>query len=390
MQVFKQIAFVVGMNTLALRSRVAASLVIVIGMGAVVAVTLSVFSLTAGLQKEMKHSTPSDTMIVLSQGAANEFSSSISRDNVPLIAEVPGIRQGTDGKPLVSAHIMTNYVTRKKSKGTRAMAILFGEAPNLLEMRPDIKLVAGRMFTPGRREVVVGDGALIHYEDVALGGQIMLQDGPWDVVGVINVPGPANDSFYTDIDTLMSALRRTSANSVMVRLTDSSKDTRERFIAALKSNPALSVDAQTAAAYGATYSKPLTAFYTFLAYGVGVIMGLGAIFAALNTMYAAVSARATEIATLRAIGFGAAPVVISIVTEALTLAVIGAVSGATIAWLLFDGYKQDMGPATITHAVTPGMVLAGVIIALIVGTIGALFPAIRAARLPVTTALQAR
>jgi putative ABC transport system permease protein len=193
-----------------------------------------------------------------------------------------------------------------------------------------------------------------------------------------------------DANTLMASLRRGTYNQVFARLDEGSKAAQDQFKAALKSNPALSVDVETEAENINRNLKNPTQFYAFLAYGVGAIMGLGVIFAALNTMYAAVSARLIEIATLRAIGFGATPVVISIVVEALALATLGAILGALIAWVGFNGRDQNYGPIAINLAVTPTMLAAGIGAALIVGAIGALFPAIRAARLPVATALQVR
>jgi putative ABC transport system permease protein len=386
----RQIISVIGMNTLALRGRIAASLVIVVGMTAVVAVALSIFSMAAGLQEMMRQGTAPDRMIVLSQGAANEFSSSVPRDSLSLISNAPGIRKGPDGKPVVSGELMSNYITKKKSNETQVFVLVNGVDPNILAMRPDIKLLQGRMFTPGRREVLAGKWAVAQFENIALGGQVVLQDGPWDVVGIVDGPGASGYVLYVDAETLLAALHRSAFGVVMARLEDSSEAVRTQFTTALKSNPALSVDVETEESYFARQIKGPSQFYALLAYGVGAIMGLGAIFGALNTMYAAVSTRVTEIATLRAIGFGPAAVVISIIVESLALAVLGAAAGALIAWVAFNGHKQDYGTIDVSLAVTPEMIAAAIGLALIVGTIGALFPAIRAARLPVTTALQGR
>jgi putative ABC transport system permease protein len=391
MSTTQQIAAVVGMNTRAMRSRVAASLVIVVGMAAVVAVALSIFSMSAGLRQMASRGASPDRMVIFSQGAIDGGPSNIPRDSLPIIADTPGIMKGPDGKPVVAGEVGANYLTRKKENGVDVYVILRGTNSNILTMRPDIKLIAGRMFTPGLREVIAGTGAVARFENVALGNQIILADGPWTIVGIISSSSSFADyALMADTNTLMASLRRGTYNDVFARLDPGTQAAQEQFKAALKSNPALSVDVETEADNINRNLKNPTRFYAFLAYGVGAIMGLGVIFAALNTMYAAVSARIIEIATLRAIGFGATPVVISIVVEALALATLGAIIGALIAWVGFNGRDQNYGPIAISLAVTATMVAAGIGAALIVGAIGALFPAIRAARLPVATALQVR
>lgn len=393
MSAMKQITAVVGMNTHAMRSRVVASLVVVIGMAAVVAVALSVFSMSAGLLQMNARSTAPDRMTIGGQGSVGGSGGQmpVQRDALPIIADMPGIKKGPDGKPLIYGNVSGNYLTRKKENGVDVFVGLNGVSPNILSVRPEIKITEGRMFTPGLHEVIAGKGAVARFENVALGNQIRLQDGPWTIVGIFDSAGSTMDyALLADSDTLMSSLRRTNYGAIFARLEEGTKAAQDAFKAAIKSNPAITVDVETERENRDRLSKSPTQFYAFLAYIVGGIMGLGATFGALNTMYAAVSTRTTEIATLRAIGFGAAPVVVSVVVEAVALSLFGAAIGAAIAWAIFNGRDQNFGTIAINQAVTPAMMATGIAVSLIVGLIGALFPAIRAARLPVATALQVR
>ena len=390
MSVLRQIARVVLMNLLSLRSRFAASMMIVVGMAAVVGVALSVFSMAAGLRAMMREGVDPARMIVLSQGAANENASSIPRDNVAIIADTPGVARGADGSALVSAQVNSNFVTRKRDTRGRAFATVYGWDPNIQDMVPKLTLLKGRMVTPGRHEIIAGKGAAGRLDGIELGGKVIFQDGAWEVVGIFDAPGGFNYVLVVDAETLRSALRRPAVSAVRVRLQDDSPGTREEFLTALQANPALKISAEPEETYVARQLGNAIQFYAFLAFGVGGIMGMGAIFAGLNTMYAAVAARRIEIATLRAIGFGAAPVAISVIVESLSLAGVGAIAGTLLAWLAFNGRSQDLGTFATSMQVTPGMVGAGLLFAAAIGLVGAIFPAIRAARLPVATALQVR
>jgi putative ABC transport system permease protein len=391
MSVIREAAAIVTMNTRAMRMRVAASLVVVVSMAAFVGVTLSIFSLSAGMSELIRQTSPTpDRMAVVSEGAIDGGPSNISREALAIIEATPGIKKDPDGRPMISGTVSTIYLTNKKSNGVEIYIGVTGVAPNILYRRPEVKIVEGRLFTPGLREFIAGKGAVSRFKNIELGKEVLLADGPWKIVGIFEGAGTSDYNIWTDSDTLANIIRRTSYSSIFVRLEEGTPEAQAAFKAALKSNPALSVDVETELQNRQRSSRNITEFYALLAYGVGAIMGLGAIVASLNTMYAAVSARTVEIATLRALGFSSMPVVISLVVEAVLLTFAGAMIGALMAWGVFNGREQNYGSLMIPQTFTAEMLAVAFGAALLVALIGALFPAIRAARLPVSVALMAR
>ncbi|HEY3517330.1 MAG TPA: ABC transporter permease [Gammaproteobacteria bacterium] len=392
MSVFKQISSVTSMNLLSMPQRIGSSSVIVVGIAGVVAVILSVFGLTRSLSNAVLATGSPDRAIVLRAGATGEFSSTLLVDAIATIKDAPGIARGDDGKPAATADFVAAVNLFRKEDGARAGLAVRGVDAAIMAVRPEIKLVDGRLFTPGLRELIVGRSALEEFKDVGIGDEVVLRDGRWTVVGVFESGRDANESsLMTDSATLLSAYQRTAVNSVTVRLT--SEAAFDEFKTVLTTNPTLSVSVERETDFYRRASQEANQIFGIVGIAVGVFMGLGAIFAALNTMYSAVSVRTREIATLRAIGFGAGSVVVSVLVEALVLALIGAVVGASIAWLLFNGNTVTLGDSTgsmvFEMQVTPGLLLLGVLLACSVGFIGGLLPAVRAARLPVATALRA-
>jgi len=390
--VLKQIASVTTMNLRSVPQRLGSSSVIVVGIAGVVAVLLSLFALTRSLSGAVLATGSPDRVIVLRAGATGEFSSTLLVDAVATIKDAPGIARTDDGKPAATADFVAAVNLLRKEDGARAGLAVRGVDPSVMAVRPEIKIVSGRSFTPGLRELIVGRSALGEFQNVAIGDEVLLRDGRWTVVGVFESGADANESgFMTDSATLLSAYQRTAVNSVTVRLT--SPDAYETLKTALTTNPTLSVSVERETDFYRRQSQEANQIFGLVGIAVGVFMGLGAIFAALNTMYSAVSARAREIATLRAIGFGATGVIASVLVEALILALIGAVVGAAISWLLFNGNTVNLGDSTgsivFKMQVTPALLLLGVLLACSVGLIGGLLPALRAARLPVATALRA-
>jgi putative ABC transport system permease protein len=260
-----------------------------------------------------------------------------------------------------------------------------------------VKLIEGRMFEPGKREIVVGKGARNEYGNAEIGKTIDVRDGPWQVVGVFDSGGDVHESeLWVDDGALREAMRSPGYfSSVVLRLADDKPETFQAFKDRVTQDPRFAVTPQREPDYYASRSKSLNAFITGLGYIVAAIMALGALFAALNTMYAAVATRSVEIATLRAIGFGALPVVISVMIEAQVLALIGGVIGAAIAYAGFNGFTvstlnfQTFSQVAFAFAVTPALLVQGVIWSIVIGFLGGLFPAVRAARLPVVDALRA-
>jgi putative ABC transport system permease protein len=266
-----------------------------------------------------------------------------------------------------------------------------GVGPQVLAVRPEIRLLEGRMFRPALHEVIVGRAAQKQFSGLEVGSRIAFRDGDWTVVGSFDGGGSHDSELFTDAETLLSAYRRNQFQSVTALL--ESSEAFEPFKAALTSNPSLSVEVMRESDYFAAQSKPLSRLLFFVAYVVGGIMAVGALSAALNTMYSAVSARAREIATLRAIGFGAGGIVVSVLCETLLLALTGAIAGVLAASLAFNGNTLSTiagGGTQIVYSViiTPGLIALGAAWACAIGVVGGLFAALRAARMPVATALR--
>ena len=252
-------------------------------------------------------------------------------------------------------------------------------------------MVEGRRFEPGLQEVIVGADALALFEGVSIGSNVRFRGSDWTIVGVFET-GDAHDSeLWVDLATAQAAFGRTGVSSVLVQL--ESADRFDAFAETLKDDPRLNVDVEREREHFSSQSEQFATLIGVLATVVGIIMGLGALFAALNTMYSAVSTRTTEIATLRALGFGSLPVTVSVIVESMALALLGGVAGAAISWLLFNGYSVSTLGAGFTQVafqfqVSPPLMLQGLLIALTLGFLGGLLPAIRAARVPVTVALR--
>jgi len=381
----------VGVSTLP--QRLGASSVIVIGIAGVVGVLVAMLAMGEGFQATLQQTGSNDTAIVLRGGSAAELNSVLERDNIAVIEEAPGVARGADGKPLASAEISVVANLPKKDDPTvDANVQLRGVGEEAWALRPNVKIIQGRRFKPGLRELVVGQGAMRQFAGLEVGRQLRLAGQEWTVVGEF-ASGDSHDSeLWGDMQTVASTYRRgSSAQSVTVRL--ASPQAFNTFKAALVSDPRLKVDVTTTREYFSKQSEGLTKVIRIVGITVGVIMAIGAIFGALNTMFAAVASRAREIATLRAIGFRGVPVVVSILLETMLLALLGGVLGGFITWLIFNGYTastlgSNFSQVVFQFKVSPQLLWTGIKWAMAIGFIGGLFPAVRAARLPVTTALR--
>jgi putative ABC transport system permease protein len=395
MTIFKQIAAVTAMNLRSLPARAQSSLVIVVGIAGVVAVLISVLSLSTGLTKTLSNTGRAERAIILYAGAQSEVESNFSRDAVLTLMDLPGIKKDAGGKAIASADALAAMWLAKSGTGELGSVTFRGVSGNPFAARPEIRIREGRPFQAGVRELIVGKSAQSKFKGLALGSRVISSDSEWLVVGVFESNGDAHESeLLADADTLLSAFHRTSFNSVTVWL--ESPAAFDTLKASVTTNPTLSMDVQRETAYYEQQSKRFGAFLSIVANVIGVVMAIGAIFGALNTMYSAVSARAVEIATLRAIGFGSAGVVVSVLVESLTLAIVGALVGAAIAWLFFNGNTVSTitggsGFSQVAFHLHIGwaLVAVGISWAGVVGLLGGLFPAVRAARLPVATALRA-
>lgn len=375
-----------------LPQRWGASMVIVIGIAGVVGVLVAMLAMGEGFQKTLQLTGSDDTAIVLRGGSQAETNSVISREQVPLISSLAGIAKGADGQPLVSPELsqVVNMVTR--SDGTDANAQLRGVGDAGWAIRPKLKVVEGRRFETGKRELVVGQGAQAQYVGLDVGSTVELANQDWTVVGKF-ASGDSHDSeLWADAQTLASTYQRTAYQSVTVKL--DGKDGFKAFKAAMAADPRLKLDVLTTADYYSKQSEGLTKLIRILGTVIGTIMAIGAVFGALNTMYAAVAGRAREIGTLRALGFRGLPVVVAVMLETMLLALLGGLLGGLVAWLVFNNYSVstlsgNFSQVVFQFRVSPELLWSGLKWALGIGLVGGLFPSLRAARLPVTEALRA-
>lgn len=394
MNVIRQICAVVAMNMRNLPQRFASSLVIVVGSAGVVAVLVAVLAMTAGMSKTLQGTGRADRAIVLRNGSASESGSALTRSAARVVLDAPGIKRDIAGAPLASAEPLRLLKLFRRDDASEVTAVLRGLGPQALLVRPEMKIIEGRTFRPSVHELIVGRAAKAQYRGLQIGSRISTRTATWLVVGTFTTNGDAHESeLMADADTVMSSDNGSTYGSITVLLDDpgSLRTLRD----SLTSNPALHVDVTRERDYFSRQSNTVSRLLRVLVYVVGSIMGLGAIFGALNTMYSAVSARAIEIATLRAIGFGSAPIVASVMIEALLLAAAGGILGAYGAWLFFNGHTvsttQGSAYAQLIFdiSVTLRLAVIGVGVSSVIGFIGGLFPALRAARLPIATALRA-
>lgn len=371
--------------------RLGGTSVVVVGIGGVVAVLVALLSMAAGFEATLKESGSDDTAIVLRAGSEAEVSSGLERADVTLIAQAPGVARDAREVPLASPEVVVIANVPLRASGTDANVVVRGVGPGAWQVRPQVRLISGRRFQPGLRELVVGQGALRRFSGIEPGAEIRLNNQGWRIVGAF-ASGDAHDSeLWGDAETVATAYRRNGFQSVTLRL-DSAQGL-ERMRTALGDDPRLKVDVETTREYYNKQSEQLTRVIRVLGTGVAIIMAIGAVFGAINTMYAAIAARAREIATLRALGFTGVPVVAAVLLESMLLALAGGVLGAAIAYVLFNGYTVstlggNFSQVVFQFQVTPGLLLQGLQWALGIGFLGGLLPALRAARIPITVALR--
>jgi putative ABC transport system permease protein len=324
--------------------------------------------------------------LVVSAGSQSEGNSTIARDKARLIMDAPGIAKAQDGSPMADPGINSG-VPVYRHNGRQAYNILRGFGPKGVMLRPEFHMVSGRMFRSGTRELIVGVAAKSQFKGMNVGDKVILPDGEWPIVGSFTTGDLLDGQLIGDTETVMKAIRRPSYNSVLVRL--ASPQSFADFKRALTTNPALAVDPILQTEWYKKISEGFSTFFKVVAYGIGIIMAVGALFGCLNTMYAAVAARGREIATLRAIGYGAFPVAVSVILEAMALSVMGALIGAGIAWALYDGAEGSFGSNVFKLTVSPALIGMAILWAMAVALLGGLLPSLRAARRPVVEALRA-
>ncbi|KAB7769123.1 ABC transporter permease [Xanthomonas maliensis] len=374
-----------------LPQRWGASSVIVVGIAGVVGVLVAMLAMGQGFQATLESTGDDTTAIVLRGGSQAETNSVITREQLPLIEGLPGVARAADNRPLASPELAQVVNLLSKSDGTDVNAQFRGVGEQAWAVHDKVKIVQGRRFTPGLREMVVGKGAQSQFRGLDVGRSLTLGNQVWTVVGVF-ASGDAHDSeLWTDTQTLATTYNRSAYQSISVRT--QGQDGFRQFKAAMQADQRLKLDVFTTREYyrkqGGSLSKVLEILGTF----IGTIMAIGAVFGALNTMYAAVATRAREIATMRAIGFRGLPVVVAVMLETMLLALLGGLLGGLIAWAVFNGYSvstlgSSFSQVVFQFKVSPPLLWSGLKWALGIGLVGGLFPALRAARLPITTALR--
>lgn len=393
MNPLRQAAVVTAMNLRSLAARRGTSLVAVVGIAGVVAVLIGIFSISAGFNAVLELSGADDVAIVMRGGTNTEMTSGLSQEQTRIIADAPGVLRES-GDPVASAELYVLVDVPLKGRGTPANVPLRGVGTHAASLRNGFTIVSGRTFRPGTNEVIVGRGAAQQNEGLEVGKVLRNGQREWNIVGIFGDSGSVAESeIWSDAIVLQGAYNRgTSYQSTRVRL--QSADAFRSFKDALTSDPRLNVGVFTERQYYAEQSRTLVTLVNVLGRVIAALMGLAAVFGALNTMYSAVSARTREIATLRAIGFGAVPVVTSVLVEAMLLGAVGGAAGALIAYYGFNGIRastmnlSSFSQITFAFTVTPELVVQSLIYALVLGFFGGLMPSLRAASQPITAGLR--
>jgi len=394
--VFNWISQTIAVTALNLRTiprRLGSSGVAIVGIAGVVIVLVSVLSIAAGFSAAMQGSGSPSRALVMRSGADSEMTSGLSGTEVDIIKQAPGLRR--DGQTAVaSAELYVIIDIPKKSTNTSANVPMRGVEPTAMAVRGEASIVEGRMFQFGTNEIVVGRGASGQFAGLTVGNEIKSGQNTWKVVGVFEADGAVSETeIWCDSRVLQSAYRRNNSYQVVLAQLESS-DSFNTFRDWLTANPQVNVQVRREADYYAQQSRALSSLIQGVGFGIAALMGIGAVFGAILTMYTAVSTRSREIATLRALGFNTTSVVVSVLAESLALAAIGGTIGGIGAYLAFNGYQTStMNFSTFSQVafafqVTPQLLVMGLIYALAMGLVGGLFPAVRAARLPIPTALR--
>ncbi len=390
----RQVLAITWMNLRSVPQRPGTSLVVIVGIAGVVAVLVSVLSMAQGFRHTLASTGRPDRAILLRSGSDAELASSIARDQAQILANRPEIARDSQGQPLASAELVVVADLPRRDTGTPGNVPFRGVQPAAFAIRDELQLVEGRRFGAGVREVIVGQKAAQQFRGLEVGARIDFRDSDWEVVGIFASGGDVHESeVWADAETAVSAFRRLGFQSMTAKL--ASADDLDALRERIDADPRFSISVLREPEYYAKQSQLLGTLINVLGYTVASFMAIGAMFGALNCMYSAVASRQVEIGTLRAIGFGATPVVVSVMAEALLLALIGGTAGGALAYLYCDGASlstlnfETFSQVAFDFRITPALLGQGLLWALAIGLLGGLPPAIRAARLPVTEALRA-
>ena len=383
----RQIVEITVMNLKNLPSRIGSSSVIVVGIAGVVGVMTAILAMAEGFKGTLDRGGEPDRAVVLRGGSDSELSSGISLADARIVTSMEGVLAG-------SSELYTVADVPKRSSGLDANLIVRGVTSAAFEVRDEVKVVDGRNFEPGKDELIAGRGAHLQFAGIDIGATVQIRQGEWTVVGIFEANGSAYESeLWLDLPLAQSAFRRGEVvSSLRLRVDDPGRI--GELAKRVEEDPRLDLAVTAEEVYFASQSGNLAQTIEMFGLAVAIVMAIGAVFAALNTMYSAVVTRTVEIATLRALGFGGASVVVSVMIESMALALLGGLLGAVIAYLGFNGYtvstlnNASFSQVAFDFAVTPDLLLTGLVWALALGTVGGLFPAVRAAWLPITSALR--
>jgi putative ABC transport system permease protein len=390
-----QVVHVTLMNLMNVPRRLGTSLVVVVGIAGVVGVLVSVLAMGEGFRHTLASTGRPTRVIMLRAGSDAEMSSGVARDQATLLGNLGGVARDAGGRPLASAELFVMVDLPRHGQTDPNNVPFRGVQPAAFAIRDEVRIVEGRRYERGLREVIVGRKAARQFAGLAVGSRIAFRDSDWTVVGTFESGGDVHESeIWADAEVAMSAFRRTGFQSVTAALADPSEPGLTALKAAISRDRRLSINVLREPEYYAKQASILSKLIGVLGYSVATFMAIGATFGALNCMYSAIASRQTEIATLRAIGFGGAPVVVSVMIEALALALVGGGLGGALAYIYCDGASlstlnfNTFSQVAFDFRVTAGLLARGLVWALLIGVAGGLLPAIRAARVPVTVALR--
>jgi len=389
-----QIIAVTAVNIRSIRQRLGSSSVAIVGIAGVVLVFVAVLSIAEGVDATMKASGDPNTVLILRAGSDTEMTSGVGGDAARIIQDAPGVARDASGAPLTSPELFVVVDHPLKRSGSPGNVPLRGITPQAFKVHDRLKIVEGRNIEFGKNEVIAGRAASRQFAGLNVGTTLKWGENTWTLVGIFEDGGSVSESeLWCDVKVLQPAYRRgNSYQSVYAKL--ATPDSFQELKDSLTSNPQLTVSAMRAPEYYGSQTVVLQTIVKTIGGIIAILMGVGAVFGAVITMYTAVASRTREIATLRALGFGSFPVVISVLAEAALLSLVGGLIGGLIAWAAFDGYEtatmnfQSFSQIAFAFAVTPKLLGMALVYALLMGLVGGMLPAIRAARLPVVTALR--
>jgi putative ABC transport system permease protein len=365
-------------------TRIGSVLTIMVGVTCTVAVLVSMLAMGTGAHRQATADVRDDEVVIRTQGS-NPVQSNISRDEALAVRNLPDIAMDKDAQLQVDDQVLVPIEGRRRGTGRRVFFPLFGTSAASLQ--EPARLTDGRMFRPGLHELVVTNSCVRQFDGFGLGAGRDVRGIDWTIVGHFDRGQSMQCVVLADSETLMTAFGRNSFNQINVRL--KSPSDFDTFRRALEANPSLKLEAKRSRDSVEEQFKQFNGLLNFVSYFIGTIMAIGATFGAVNSLYSIVDARRREIATLRAIGFGGAAIIAATLAESILLALPGAFLGAFLAWLFFQGMAVSPFGFSFHLEVTPRLAEIGIVWTLVMGLIGGLLPALRAARVPVTTALRA-